>query len=106
MEIKCPKKIEVFSWRLLLNRLQPRDELGKKEVIKGVHNLVCSLCLGLGENNFHLFLLCPIMACVWQSIGGWIMYAQLSTDCGILDHLNTFGYFMKGNIKKNMCLLL
>lgn len=39
--------IQVFAWRLILKRLQTRDELAKREVISGVHNLVCPLCFGL-----------------------------------------------------------
>lgn len=52
-----PSNIKVFVWRLLLNRLQTRDEIANRGVILGVYNLVCSLCLGHEESRHHLFLL-------------------------------------------------
>lgn len=63
-----PSNNQVFTWRLLLNRLQTRDQIAKRIVIIRAHNLVCPLCLGPEELHSHLFLFFTVVEPIWFQI--------------------------------------
>lgn len=67
-----PSNVQVFAWRLILNRLQTRDEFAKRGVISGAHSLVCMLCRRLEESHNHIFLHCIVVSQVWSSIFDWL----------------------------------
>lgn len=67
-----PSNVQVFAWRLILNRLQTRDEFAKRGVISGAHSLVCPLCRRLEESHNHIFLHCIVVSQVWSSIFDWL----------------------------------
>lgn len=56
-----PSKIQVFSWRLLLNRISTRVELEDKGILSGSYDIMCLMCLGLDETIMYLFLSCPVI---------------------------------------------
>lgn len=63
-----PTNTQVIAWRLIWNRLQTRDELAKRGVLYGSHNLVCPLCLGLEETCHHLFIGYSVDIAVWHHL--------------------------------------
>ncbi|KAI5413040.1 hypothetical protein KIW84_057600 [Lathyrus oleraceus] len=65
-------KIQVFAWRLILKRLQTRDELAKQRVISGAHSLVFQFCFDMEESHYHLFLHSPIIVDVCYYISDWM----------------------------------
>lgn len=54
-----PSNIQVFVGILFLNMLKTIDELAKRGIIVGIHDLVCPLSLGPKESHCHLFIRCP-----------------------------------------------
>lgn len=67
---KCiPIKINIFAWRLSLNRLPTKDLLA----IRGI-NIQDLTCLNCGENMEsinHIFYSCPMAVDLWSLCGRW-----------------------------------
>jgi hypothetical protein len=70
---KCgaPTKVCAFSWQLLLNRIQTKDNLLKRRIIE-VQFGACGLCGDVMESALHLFLHCKYSAKVWYEITRWL----------------------------------
>jgi hypothetical protein len=66
---KCCNKLRVFSWLLLMDRLNTRDILRrKKQKLRDNYN--CVLCNNNTEETaFHLFFSCPFSQSCWQHLG-------------------------------------
>ncbi|PWA75344.1 RNA-directed DNA polymerase, eukaryota, Reverse transcriptase zinc-binding domain protein [Artemisia annua] len=64
-----PRKVNVFSWRLALNRLPTRDNLVRHGVL--VSSLSCLFCGVADESREHCFLSCPIIKIIWLKIWSW-----------------------------------
>ncbi|GAU35782.1 hypothetical protein TSUD_56590 [Trifolium subterraneum] len=54
-----PLKVNIFVWRLFLNRLPTKDNLLRRGVIE-VHQVLCATNCGKFENVTHLFLQCDV----------------------------------------------
>jgi hypothetical protein len=70
---KCgaPTKVCAFSWQLLLDRVQTKDNLLKRRIIQQQHGQ-CSMCGAALESWRHLFLHCSYAAKVWYDITRWL----------------------------------
>jgi len=69
---KVPLKIQVRGWRLLLGRLPTRDELCKRGILNGAHNLVCPLCFQVAESGAHMGFSCTFSKEAWRKVGSWL----------------------------------
>ncbi|GAU40087.1 hypothetical protein TSUD_151310 [Trifolium subterraneum] len=65
-----PLKVNIFIWRLFLNRLPTKDNLLRRGVIE-VHQVLCATNCGKSENATHLFLQCDVYNQVWQMVLNW-----------------------------------
>ncbi|GAU24262.1 hypothetical protein TSUD_48500 [Trifolium subterraneum] len=54
-----PLKVNIFIWRLFLNRLPTNDNLLRRGVIE-VHHDLCSTNCGKAEDAVHLFIQCDV----------------------------------------------
>jgi hypothetical protein len=70
---KCgaPSKISAFSWQLILDRIQTKDNLVKRRIIDDQQGH-CVLCGLAPESATHLFLHCHFAAKVWYDITRWL----------------------------------
>jgi hypothetical protein len=66
-----PSKVCAFSWQLLLNRIQTKDNLCRRRIIQH-QNINCVLCGLVEESALHLFLHCEKTALVWYAIMKWL----------------------------------
>jgi hypothetical protein len=68
---KCaaPSKICAFSWQLLLDRIQTKDNLWRRRMI---NEQQCMFCVGNIETSVHLFLHCAVAAKVWYGVMKWL----------------------------------
>lgn len=57
-----------YSFRDYLNRLQTRDELAKRGIIKSTHDQVCCLSFGTAESHLHL----SVATRFWTLLCDWI----------------------------------
>ncbi|XP_058766126.1 uncharacterized protein LOC131639664 [Vicia villosa] len=81
-----PSNIQIFIWRLLLNRLPTRDELAKCGIIRSIHDLSIPLCFGTAEFHLHLFLLCIVEAVsgLYYTIGSALKVLISLQDCWLI----------------------
>jgi hypothetical protein len=70
---KCvaPSKVCAFSWQLLLNRVQTKDNLWRRRMI-GEHERGCVHCGMESESAVHLFLHCAIARKIWYALMKWL----------------------------------
>jgi hypothetical protein len=67
---KCCNKLRVFSWLLLMDRLNTRNILKRKRHKLEGNNYNCVLCNNnMEETAFHLFFSCPFSQACWQHLG-------------------------------------
>lgn len=73
--IRCdhvPFKVQITSWRLILNRLTTKENLVKRNVID-LQVAVCCGCKRETETADHLFLGCSDIAKLWnEGIINWL----------------------------------
>jgi hypothetical protein len=70
---KCgaPSKVCAFSWQLILDRIQTKDNLVKRRIINEQQGQ-CVMCGSAPELAIHLFLHCNFAAAVWYGIIHWL----------------------------------
>ncbi|PWA76249.1 RNA-directed DNA polymerase, eukaryota [Artemisia annua] len=64
-----PIKINIFAWRLLLNRLPTKTKLNDRDI--DVPNILCSMCNEVQGDASHIFLHCEVSSQVWVKIAQW-----------------------------------
>ncbi|XP_024626681.1 uncharacterized protein [Medicago truncatula] len=65
-----PLKVNIFVWRLFLNRLATKDNLRKRNVLE-VSNVACAALCGKEEERDHLFFQCDHYGRLWLLISNW-----------------------------------
>ncbi|XP_058783282.1 uncharacterized protein LOC131657957 [Vicia villosa] len=69
---RCPSKIKIFGWRLILDRLPTRKQLMRRRIITQPQEVTCAFC-GQGEEEIaHIMLYCPKLKLLWLKIQGWL----------------------------------
>ena len=67
---KCCNKLRVFTWLLLMDRLNTRNILKRKKHKLEGNNYNCALCNhNVEETALHLFFTCPFSQACWQHLG-------------------------------------
>ena len=64
-----PAKVNVFAWRLRLNRLPSLVNLDRRGV--DLDSLLCPICGGDVETVNHLFFSCPMAMDLWSLLARW-----------------------------------
>lgn len=90
-----PTKVQIFVWKMMLNRLPTRDNLERRGIINNVHELCCVLCFEENETANHLFCNCRMSQAVWTAVMQWIGVQLLEED-EIPAHFIGFGLRLKG----------
>nr|GEW42683.1 RNA-directed DNA polymerase, eukaryota [Tanacetum cinerariifolium] len=65
-----PKKVNVFMWRMLLDRLPNRLNLSSCGL--GIDLISCMVCNGNVESNDHIFFTCNTAVEIWNLVRSWI----------------------------------
>ena len=64
-----PIKVNIFTWRLTLNKIPTRDNFDKRGI--DIHSLICPVCDMEIETVSHLFFSCQMAQDIWKNIGRW-----------------------------------
>ncbi|GKC53338.1 RNA-directed DNA polymerase, eukaryota [Tanacetum coccineum] len=64
-----PRKVNIFIWRLKLDRLPHRLNLSSRGI--EIPELYCSSCSGNVESNLHIIFECDIAKNIWRLIQAW-----------------------------------
>ncbi|PNX71113.1 pantothenate synthetase [Trifolium pratense] len=89
-----PSKINVFGWRLLLNRLPTRMALHRRGILSNPFELSCVFCFWHREDGAHLFFSCYFSKVVWRNVLKWLGLSS-PLDVEGIDHFLLFGEFFK-----------
>ncbi|KAJ0834798.1 putative reverse transcriptase zinc-binding domain-containing protein [Helianthus annuus] len=65
-----PRKVNIFGWRLGLDRLPTRMALAHRNI--NMVSVCCPLCRDKDESSFHLFAECYVSSVVWEMISSWL----------------------------------
>jgi hypothetical protein len=69
LESRCSNKLKVFAWLLLMDMLNTRNILKRKNFKVQGDNYSCALCqLQREETAFHLFFNCPFSQDCWRHL--------------------------------------
>jgi hypothetical protein len=89
-----PTKVNIFGWRLLLDKLPTRAALQHRGILHNLNELACTFCFRLLEDSSHVFFNCPFATKVWQAIFQWIgQYINSLQACW--NHFQVFGALVK-----------
>lgn len=100
-KLNIPHKVKVFSWLLILNRLQTRERLHKHISIICAN---CPICNVDGENQDHLFISCTFAKQVLSTVPG-LNPTKANNPLGLLDWFNALGSTDNDNLS-NLSLAL
>ncbi|GJT61640.1 putative RNA-directed DNA polymerase, eukaryota, reverse transcriptase zinc-binding domain protein [Tanacetum coccineum] len=64
-----PRKVNIFVWRLLLDRLPHRVNLSSRGL--EIPSIVCPVCNAAVETSDHIFYACDTASNVWRQIRAW-----------------------------------
>ncbi|GKB45218.1 RNA-directed DNA polymerase, eukaryota, reverse transcriptase zinc-binding domain protein [Tanacetum coccineum] len=64
-----PRKVNVFMWRLILDRLPHRLNLSLHGM--EIQDITCPICVGNVESNDHIFFSCDTAVQVWYRVRIW-----------------------------------
>ncbi|GKD93065.1 RNA-directed DNA polymerase, eukaryota [Tanacetum coccineum] len=64
-----PKKVNIFMWRLFLDRLPNRLNLSSRSL--DIDSITCPVCNSLVESSVHTFFTCGMASTVWRRIHTW-----------------------------------
>lgn len=86
-KILAPSNALAVGWKVLINRIQTRDNLLRRQI--QVIDSRCPLCNDLNESVTHLFFSCSLTWQVWSRIFNWMgVYAVFSAEPK--DHFHQF----------------
>jgi len=92
-----PLKVNLFAWRLFLNRLPTKDNLFRRGVIDAAQ-LSCAALCGELEDKDHLFFQYEVYGRIWLLISKWLGFESAFNDT-ICSHAYQFGGL--GNFSNN-----
>ncbi|GJU14888.1 RNA-directed DNA polymerase, eukaryota, reverse transcriptase zinc-binding domain protein [Tanacetum coccineum] len=64
-----PRKVNIFLWRLYLDRLPHRLNLSSRGM--DIQSISCPMCNGNVESSSHIFFECDIASEVWRMVRNW-----------------------------------
>ncbi|GJU42292.1 RNA-directed DNA polymerase, eukaryota [Tanacetum coccineum] len=64
-----PRKVNIFMWRLLLDRLPRRLNLSSRGL--DIDSILCPVCSEHVESNSHAFFSCSAASNIWRLVRGW-----------------------------------
>lgn len=89
------------GWRLLWGCLPMKSNLCRRNVLKPIDNLNCTLCLSSDETERHIFFEYPIAHEVWMKCYSWFQI-QTALHSGTSKILLILVTFWEGRRVKNM----
>lgn len=93
---KIPNNVHIFSWRFILNRLPTRDQLARRGILTGSHDILCSFYFDVVEDNFHVFVGCSVSNKVWCKLCYKLSIFEVTGCTIVADHFDTFSIRIKG----------
>nr|AFK47708.1 unknown [Lotus japonicus] len=68
-----------MAWKILLNRIQSKENLRRKGLLNTETETRCSFCYDVEESTSHLFFTCVISWRIWMLVYAWLGIADSTT---------------------------
>lgn len=65
-------KVKALFWKISINRLAPRENLKKRNILLSTIDCSCVLCGDVVESSDHLFFKCRFVYAIWNNCYKWI----------------------------------
>lgn len=101
----APSKINVFGWRLFLDRLPTKSALMHRGILDDSQNATCVFCSEHVESSSHLFFSCRKSADIWKKIHEWLGIIIHEDIVGI-EHFLQHGQQLKGKAYRKTRFLI
>jgi len=72
--LSIPLKINIFAWKLFLNRVPIKDNLVRRHIIALTDHKISAGC-GLLENKYNLFVICYFYGRLWSLVSCWLGFS-------------------------------
>ncbi|XP_057422226.1 uncharacterized protein LOC130716056 [Lotus japonicus] len=69
---QVPSNIKAFVWRAMLGRLQTRDNLLRRQILRDVDDAKCAFCRLEVETCSHLLFTCSESMAIWYECFAWL----------------------------------
>lgn len=79
---RAPSNVLCLAWKVLLNRVQSKENLKRRGIIQGTHQANCSFCLLYEESTSHLFFTCCHSYKIWCYVFRWLDIAMVTPEEG------------------------
>ena len=93
--ILVPRKVNIFIWRLILDRLPTRERLSARGI--EIESIMCLICGLTSEHLLHLFCQCQVATTIWDHIFSWLQMPSF----GVLSPKDTFGWVEECRLRTN-----
>lgn len=93
---KAPSNSIALAWKVLIKKLQTKDELRKRNAIPSGTDTSCAMCSNAVESISHLFFCCPMSWLLWCGVLRWVGYLA-ALPCDGKSHLLQFLSICQGN---------
>lgn len=90
-----PSKIQIFIWRLFLDRLPTRELLLRRNIISSLHGVSCAFCFREVESREHRFFTCAFSYGIWTAVLQWFGGVGAFQN-GCINHFLQFYEILKG----------
>lgn len=68
----APSNVVAFVWKVLIDRVQSKANLRRRNIITNEADARCSICNDEEESTNHLFFSCPLVLQVWSYCHLWL----------------------------------
>ena len=93
-----PRKVNIFIWRIRLDRLPHRLNLSKRGL--EIDSILCPICNNSVESNDHVFFSCEVASNAWRLVRIWCNFPDLLTP-SYNDWISWIDNMPGANIKKD-----
>jgi len=86
---QIPLRINIFIWRLFLNRLATKMNMFRRNIFD-YNDSLCTTTCGMVEDQDHLFFICAFYNQLWLLISGWLGFST-TLHGSLIEHSTQFG---------------
>lgn len=98
--LKAPSNVLSLAWKVLLNMIQSKENMRRRNALHGTSQSLCSLCSLEEESSSHFFFTCIQSWKVWCKVYQWLGDTSAMSNDGISHFLQFLGSFA-GKDRKN-----
>lgn len=81
--IQAPSNHVALAWKILINRIQTKVNLQRRNALHPSVSNHCVLCAQHEETSSHLFFSCPVVWRIWMQVYSWLGFYTVLPEEGV-----------------------